>query len=163
MLRIAKFDRYDLVNSPMGDKPAFTIWFSGCTLRCEGCQNPQLWDRDFGELFTVSDIVNIIDLQATRFGIEDVVLLGGEPLDQNIYDMNGLCEQLSSRRYNIWLYTGYEFDEIRPSVKNHCYTIKAGRYIDELRDEAHFPITSNQKVFRKIAGVWKQISIGGNE
>lgn len=133
MLRVAKFDRYDMVNSPLGDKPAFTIWFSGCNKHCEGCQNPELWDSNFGKEFTAPDMMQIINVEHNKLGFEDVVLLGGEPLQQPEDDIIFLCERLHHFGYNIWLYTGYEFEEVSNWLKSYLYTIKCGTYDAKLR------------------------------
>lgn len=161
MLTIAKLDRYDMVNSPLGDKPAFTIWFSGCSMRCDGCQNPELWDKDFGDKIDIPELLKIIQHQKMKLNIEDVVLLGGEPLEQ--LDLPILCKCLADRGYKIWLYTGEEFEDIPDVLKPYLYTIKCGKYKEEYREEGRFPITTNQRVFRNIAGEWKQIDIGGQD
>lgn len=161
MLTIAKLDRYDLINSPLGDKPTFTIWFSGCSFHCQGCQNPQLWDKNFGEKFDVPELLQIISYQTARLNIEDIILLGGEPLEQP--DLPVLCRCLADEGYKIWLYTGYEFDQISDDIKEHLSFIKTGRYEELLREDTQFPITTNQKVFSNIAGDWKQIHFNKEE
>ena len=50
MLRIAKFDRYDLVNNPGDDKASSTSWFGGCSVKCKNCHNPELQAKDKGEI-----------------------------------------------------------------------------------------------------------------
>lgn len=161
-LIIAKLDRCDFINSPNSDTMAFTIWFSGCHFRCKGCHNKQLWYVDSGSVYEVNDLIQIITHETGKYGVNDIVFLGGEPLDQDKSELLKLCIAMNDIGKNIWLYTGYDFDDIPIVIRDLCYTIKCGRYIEELRDESKFPITTNQKVYRKIAGVWKQIDLGGN-
>lgn len=158
MLYVAKLDRYDMVNNPMGKKPAFTIWFSGCHFHCNGCQNQELWDHHFGSRFDANELFNIIKKECDTLDIHDVVLLGGEPLDQLRSSLIQLIRLLHSNHMRIWLYTGYEFEDIDTHILEYLYTVKCGRYDENLRDESSFPITTNQRVFRN-AGGWKQIDI----
>lgn len=159
MLKIAKFDRYDMLNSKGGNKPSFTIWFSGCHFKCKGCQNPELIDGTLGEDFSVRDVISIIRMETTKLDIDDIVLLGGEPLDQNNDDMYNLISTLHSSGKKVWLYTGYEFEDISDYFKKYLYTIKCGRYIEDMRDDSRFPITINQRVFRNFAGDWRKIDL----
>ena len=59
-LFVAKLDRYDMVNNPQCNTACFTIWFAGCNFHCNECQNPQLWDREFGGEWSTSDLYNTI-------------------------------------------------------------------------------------------------------
>lgn len=164
MLKIAKFDRYDLINNPGDDKAAFTLWFSGCSMNCKNCHNPELQSGDRGEEYDVKTVLFAICNECTKQNIDTVVLLGGEPLEQKFEDLNLLVNKLHTYGYKIWLYTGWEFENIPEQIKDKLYTIKCGRYDDNLKCDG-FPSSTNQRVFRKIDDVWKlitqQISIGG--
>lgn len=160
MLSIAKFDRYDLVNNPGDDKAAFTIWFSGCSIKCKNCHNPELQSVDRGSKYDTNAVLFAICNECEKQNIDTVVLLGGEPLEQEIDSLNLLINKLHTYGYKIWLYTGWEFEEIPSFIKNKLYTIKCGPYIDELKCDG-FPSSTNQRLFRKIDNEWQQISIGG--
>ena len=160
MLSITKFDRYDLVNNPGDDKASFTIWFSGCSMKCKNCHNPRLQSKDSGNKYDVRAVLFTICEECTKRNIDTVVLLGGEPLEQNIDDMSILVNKLNMYGYKIWLYTGREFGDVPTQIRDKLYTIKCGPYIDELRRDG-FPSSLNQRVFRKINNVWQQINIGG--
>lgn len=156
MLTVAKFDRYDMVNNPLDTTASFTIWFSGCTFKCKGCYNQQLQDKSFGIEYTPQQISNIIN-KCKHLGIKSVVFIGGEPLQQNINDLLSLCKSLHDDGMNIWLYTGYEFDDVDKSLLQYLYMIKCGRYNEEMKQDG-FPASSNQQVYRLIAGAWENIT-----
>lgn len=160
MLRIAKFDRYDLVNNPGDDKPAFTLWFSGCSMGCKNCHNPVLQSPDKGGEYDIRSVLMVINMECEKSGVDTVVLLGGEPMEQSHRDLLLFLSKLHMQGYKIWLYTGWEFEAIPEQIKNNLYTIKCGPYIDELKCDG-FPSSTNQKVFRKIDNKWQQINIGG--
>lgn len=160
-LRIAKFDRYDLINNPGDDKASFTLWFSGCSMNCPNCHNPELQNKDRGEEYNVKTILFAICNECTKQNLDTVVLLGGEPLEQEFEDLSMLLNKLRIYGYKVWLYTGWEFENIPESIKDSLHTIKCGPYIDELRCDG-FPASTNQRIFRKTDGEWKQIQLGGN-
>lgn len=157
MLTIAKMDRYDLVNTPGDDKPSFTIWFSGCSMKCDGCQNSRLWDITSGQEYGVNDVVYFVCRETELQDINTIVLLGGEPLEQNYESLLKMVTKLDMMGYKIWLYTGFEFEQIPESIKSHLYTIKCGRYDKTLAKEG-FPSSSNQKVYRKTDNKWTEIT-----
>jgi anaerobic ribonucleoside-triphosphate reductase activating protein len=159
-LRIAKFDRYDLVNNPGDDKAAFTIWFSGCSMGCHNCHNPELQSKDRGESYDTRTVLFAVCGECEKQNIDTIVLLGGEPLEQELEDLMMLLNKLHIYGYKIWLYTGWEFENIPNQIKDKLHTIKCGRYMDELKCDG-FPSSTNQRVFRKIDKEWQQISIGG--
>lgn len=159
-LRIAKFDRYDLVNNPGDDKASFTIWFGGCSRNCKNCHNPELQPKDKGGEYNVNTVLFAVCKECDEHGLDTVVLLGGEPLEQDHYELGMLLNKLHRYGYKIWLYTGWEFEDIPEVIKNKLYTIKCGPYVDDLRCDG-FPSSSNQRVFRKTDNEWHQISIGG--
>lgn len=76
--------------------------------------------------------------------IKRISLLGGEPLaDENLNDVLDLVNEirLSFPQKNIWLYSGFTWDEvfdgdneIRKEIISKCDVMIDGRYEDELRD-----------------------------
>lgn len=160
MLRIAKFDRYDLINNPGDDKAAFTIWFGGCSMGCKGCHNPELQPANKGETYDTKTILFAICNECTKQDLDTVVLLGGEPLEQEFEDLSLLVNKLRTYGYKVWLYTGWEFEDIPSAIKDNLYTIKCGRYNEELKCDG-FPSSTNQRIFRKIDNEWVQIQLSG--
>ena len=156
MLTIAKFDRFDIVNNIGEDKPSFTIWFSGCTIRCNECHNKQLWDKSSGNEMAVDNVVDIIVRECHKLNTDTVVLLGGEPLDQELRDLYQLCADIHLHDIRIWLYTGYNYDEIPVVIKECVDVIKCGRYIDELKCDG-FPSSTNQELWERIDGNWVKV------
>ena len=94
-LFVAKLDRYDMVNNPQCNSACFNIWFAGCTFHCEDCQNPHLWDKESGGKWNVADLYSIVIFNCQKFNYNTVVLLGGEPLQQNKDELLSLCQLLS--------------------------------------------------------------------
>ena len=157
MLTVAKFDRYDMVNNPGDTTASFTIWFSGCNLRCKNCHNRKLWDSEYGHKYSATSVAKIIKAECNKLHIKSVVLLGGEPLQQDRQELLSLCQLLYEADLKIWLYTGYELNEIDDDILEYVDTIKCGRYQEELKQDG-FPASSNQQVYRMFDGKFLNIT-----
>ena len=167
MLFIDGMDRYDFTNNPMSDVSSFTLWFAGCTHRCYNCQNPRLWDKYVGTEYSANTTFNLINLHIMRYGKCDVVLLGGEPRQQDSNELILLCKRLHDEMgINIWLYTGYNIVEILngetpvdKSILDYVYIIKCGRYIDDQKGIGRLA-SSNQHFYKRSEdGCWHIIHI----
>jgi anaerobic ribonucleoside-triphosphate reductase activating protein len=157
MLTIAKFDRYDMINNPGDTTASVTIWFSGCTFKCKNCHNKKLWNPKYGTKYNASSVAKIVRAECNKLGLKSVVLLGGEPLQQDRQELLSLCRLLHEAGLKIWLYTGYKFSEIDEDILRYIYTIKCGKYEDELKQDG-FPASSNQKVYRQVDGKFLDIT-----
>lgn len=61
----------------------FTVFLSGCNLRCSCCHNPDTWTRDGAEEFSAEEIVKKATRYKEYFGKEGgITISGGEPLLQ---------------------------------------------------------------------------------
>ena len=109
------------------------IWFSGCTLRCRGCINKHLWDKDVGAYESVAAVLSKVSEYEDIVG---VTLIGGEPLDQTeeLLEFINLCKK---RKLDTVLFTGYEPEELY-GWKREAFELSdvavCGRYDERLRD-----------------------------
>ncbi len=77
------------------------LFFSHCTHRCEGCHNPEAWNKSYGKVFTSEMKDNLIK-QLKRLGTPSVTLSGGDPLsDVNYPEMVDLCREMNENGINI--------------------------------------------------------------
>jgi len=130
------------------------VYITGCdgNPKCEGCHNPELWNFNIQDntLETYEKILNYIkDFDI----IENIMIFGGEPLDQNLKEISNFLFMLKASGKKIWLFTRYEIENIPANIIEHCDYIKTGRYIKELYCEKNewFGInlaTSNQKIHK---------------
>jgi organic radical activating enzyme len=130
------------------------IYFSGCNPpHCKGCQNPELWkfvnENNYIKKF------NDIEEKVKNFNtlIENIMLFGGEPLDQNHDEFLDFLNKLKTLNKTIWLFTRYSIDEVPEDIKTLCDYIKTGRYFPELKtdDNIMYGITlatSNQTIHK---------------
>lgn len=93
-----------------GPHVRYALWVQGCSLRCSGCCNPEMFD-DGGTVVPVATLVEEVARAARDEGVEGITLLGGEPVDQ-AEAVAALCGQLRARGLGVLLFSGYTRDEL---------------------------------------------------
>lgn len=116
---------------------SFVIWTQGCKLRCKGCWNYSMHSFEGGEEISLEDIISKIKDSISKYSINNVTILGGEPLDQ-LEETIKLMHLIKELNIGIILYTGYEKEEIENSSKKRVISyadiLISGRYIEENRN-----------------------------
>ena len=138
-----------------------TIWVSGCTHACPGCQNKHTWK--YGQGHKLDDMVpyhitckeKILNLIGDKH-IDGVTISGGDPLDQSAQALKELAKFISNikKRYpekSIWLYTGYLIEDLNnylhKEVIKNCDVIIDGPYVKEKRNiTIPFRGSTNQRI-----------------
>jgi len=133
------------------DRPCFEIYISGCTRKCKGCHNIELANFDYGtEIENMQEWINKFLLTKEAF-FDIISITGGDILCQPEEKAYEFIDRLSHTFPNkeIWVFTGEDdFRNIPNWMKERCDVIKYGSYKEELKVNK-FPITSNQKIWRK--------------
>ena len=113
-----------------------SLYVSGCSIRCKGCQNSAAWDFASGIPYTAATEAEILEALAKPY-VNHLSILGGEPMDQDQEALVSLVEKVKQLypEKDIWCWTGYEFEDIRncPLTK-YLDIIVCGCYIEEQRD-----------------------------
>ena len=134
-----------------------TFFTQGCPHRCSGCHNPETWDFEGGEEFTVETLNKIIH-GLTANGIQrNFCVMGGEPLcDENAFLTNLVIQEVKERvpEAKIYIWSGYTYDELlqknHPQVRaalNSADVLIDGPFIEEQRDITLFMRgSSNQRI-----------------
>jgi anaerobic ribonucleoside-triphosphate reductase activating protein len=85
----------------------FAVWVQGCSIRCPGCCNPEMFDARRGEPTSIDDLVAKIP-----DGVEGITLLGGEPFEQAAGGA-ALARAAVARGLTVMIFSGYRLAEIR--------------------------------------------------
>jgi len=82
------------------------VWVQGCSLRCAGCCNPEMFDARRGEPMA-------IDVIAARIpeSVEGITLLGGEPFEQAA-GCAALARAAKVRGLTVMVFTGFTRAEL---------------------------------------------------
>lgn len=130
------------------DGPGFrtSIYLAGCAHACPGCHNPQSWNPEGGDIMTLSEIMDIV-----RDEDFDVSLSGGDPLF-NPESVRNLIEALKQDGRNVWIFTGFRWEEIMASEKLRdavelADVVVDGPFVESLRNpDLLFRGSSNQRL-----------------
>ena len=100
---------YAISHETEGPGKRFTIWVQGCSIRCKGCWNKDLWNFAGGKEYEINELVDIILKHKDE--IDGITLVGGEPLDQ-VEEVLMLMQKMRKMELSVVLYTGYDLHEI---------------------------------------------------
>ena len=129
-----------------GEGIRFAIFMQGCLRNCKGCHNPDTHDLNGGKIIDTSEIIDAIKKNPLLTGI---TLTGGEPLLQ-IAPALELAKTAKNLNLNVWLYTGYKFEEIPEDAQellNFVDVVVDGEFVEELRDlTLDFRGSKNQRI-----------------
>lgn len=87
----------------------YCIWVQGCSIRCKGCFNVEMWDKRGGTEYKVSEIINEIAMQGED--IEGITILGGEPFEQPMAVLQ-LVKRCKKLGYGSIVFTGFVYEEL---------------------------------------------------
>lgn len=130
------------------------LWVSGCEMRCPACHNPETHDKDSGILFDKQAEIELLNELKYDY-ISGITFTGGHPLMEcNRPEILRLVKKIKKLypNKNIWLYTGYTWEEIQdiPSCKEIVDLIDVlvdGRFVLYLKDTSlHWKGSKNQRV-----------------
>ena len=81
---IGYYHSYEITGSVNGPGIRFTLYLSGCPLRCQYCQNPDMWTMHNGRRVTVGRMLDEVAKYASfiRTAHGGITVSGGEPMLQ---------------------------------------------------------------------------------
>ena len=131
----------DLQSDSIVDGPGLraVLWTQGCSHHCQNCQNPQTWDFEGGALVPISEVKKAIDELEGQTGF---TFSGGDPMFQEDA-CNEIAQYVKEKGLNIWVYTGFTFEELMKLAKSKPIYLDFlskidilvdGRFIEEEKD-----------------------------
>lgn len=130
------------------------IWITGCDRKCKNCFQPHSHDFNTGVKFDEKAKEELLRDNYSDW-CSGITFLGGEPLHpNNRIEVINLLQEIKEKfpNKNIWLYTGYTWEEIisdetMKNVLKYVDILCDGPYIDELRNiDLKWVGSSNQRV-----------------
>lgn len=115
------------------------LFVSGCTNHCKECFNPETWNFEYGQEFTIDTENEILDKLKPDY-INGLTVLGGEPFEPK--NQRVLVEFLKRVKQHfpnkpIWCYSGFRLDDeiLNSTAYPYCeVTLDMLKYIDVLVD-----------------------------
>ena len=143
-----KYNVLRIIRGTTVDGPGFrtAIYLAGCVHQCPECHNPQSWNPHSGNEMTLEELMKIVEEEDF-----DVTLSGGDPL-YNPESTAILVNALKKQKRNVWVYTGFSWEEILADPKlinsiKEADVVVEGRFINNLKDpDLPFRGSSNQRI-----------------
>ena len=132
----------------LGPGKRIGIWFDGCSHRCNGCSNPELWD--FIERYNISidNVIQLIKSIADENSVDGFTITGGDPFEQ-AEDLEDLLERITEFSSDIIVYTGYDYAFLYSkysSVLKKIAVLIEGEYVEEKNNNCFMRGSSNQNI-----------------
>lgn len=133
-----------------GDGVRIVIFFSGCKHYCQGCHNKKTWNYNYGEEFSDKYIEQIKKHLKNPY-IKGITISGGDLLcnpDSVVEYYITLLRGLLNENQDIWVYTGYKFEDIRKKkYLKYIDVLIDGKFDSDLYDpELRYRGSSNQRI-----------------
>ncbi len=139
-LNSIKFNR-SLVDGP-GVRTV--VFFQGCDIHCEDCQNKSTWDMMSGTQVEVIELASLLKKEVIN---KKITFSGGEPLMQ----ANALIELVKMLDgFDIAVYTGHEIEDVPSELLEHINYIKTGPFKKELKTTITPYVGSTNQKFRRV-------------
>lgn len=140
----------------------YAVWVQGCSVRCPGCCNPQMFDANRGRAVDVATLAQDITSKAD---IEGLTVLGGEPSDQ-LAAVTELAQRVAEQGLGVIVFSGRRRDELEaltgfPRLWQTLDTLVDGRFEASRQDTTRrFVGSTNQTLHHRTPryadpGLWR--------
>ena len=151
---------YPDVNNGLGCRA--TLWVSGCSHHCKGCQNKETWDKKSGRVFSKEDKDKLFEILSKPY-IKGLTLSGGDPLDtfDEVLQLVKEIRNTFGSTKDIWLYTGYTLEQINNSEKKEIlpyinYLVDGPFELDKRDITLKFRGSTNQIIWENKDGKFEK-------
>ena len=143
-----------------GPRMRTSIYLSGCFHRCKGCHNPESWRLENGKDMENSEIIE--EIRKSDHG--RITITGGDGLCYQYRELLGFLKELKKEipEVNIWLYTGYTWEELiddvdRKEILLYLDVLVDGRFEESLKSkDCLFRGSTNQRLIMVQESLSKQ-------
>ena len=139
----------DIMHSSSVDGTGFrdVLFVNYCPHRCDGCHNPETWEKSNGRDVSLRDVYD--DLMESSF--TNVTFSGGEPFCQ-AEELYTLACAIKEGGKSIWIYSGFTFeqlvaDPVKLKLLEKCDVLVDGRFDKNLTElNLKFRGSTNQRI-----------------
>ena len=136
----------------LGQGKRIGIWVCGCTRKCPGCSNPELWERQQKYEISLPHLEKLIYDIVFVHEVDGFTITGGEPVEQ-AKELSELITFMKSLNEDILMYTGYSLEELQKNPSDDIKSILAsiavlidGKYIEERNTGVLIRGSDNQRI-----------------
>lgn len=121
------------------------IWFCGCSRRCKGCSNPELWKKRDKYKISIDSVLKLIHQISDVNPVDGFTITGGDPMEQ-LDELPLFIKKLKAISEDILVYTGFKIEELTENQLKNISVLIDGRYIEALNDNSLLRGSSNQRI-----------------
>ena len=132
----------------LGPGKRIGIWFNGCSHRCPGCSNPELWETQDRYKTTLETLMRLIEHICHNHTVDGFTLTGGDPFAQ-VTALKQLLPELAKFSTDILVYTGFDYEEVLqkyPALLSQIGVLIDGKYIQERNNGVVLRGSDNQRI-----------------
>lgn len=148
----------DILYSTSVDGTGFrdVLYVNYCPHHCEGCHNPETWDKSNGKDIPLAEVYD----KLTESSITNITFSGGEPFEQ----AEALAMLAQAIKQNtgktIWVYSGYTYEQIIADEKKRkllelCDVLVDGKYE---KDNTELNMRFRGSLNQRIIDIQKSLS-----
>lgn len=150
-----RIHRMEISEGANGPGRRLVYWVQGCSLRCPGCANVEMWPPDHPNAYDEEPFFLTMEANDLQHKLEGITITGGEPFEQprdELYDLVWYAQQI---KLSVVVFTGYTWAELHISSNPNSYTRKllddidvliAGPYRQDLPKGQPMCASANQRV-----------------
>lgn len=134
-------------SSVNGDGIRYTIFLSGCNIKCDGCHSPHTHNPEYGGRRNIIDI--FYDIYSRRKYIDGVSISGGEPTLQS-EPLIELLKLLKLFDFNVWLWSGHKMEQLKltfPNILKYVDVVIDGKFEKSAPTKKPYRGSENQRMF----------------
>ena len=146
--------QYPIYN--LGPGRRLGIWTQGCSLHCDGCLSPLLWDQQGGQRVNVERLAE--DIIAVQAHFDGITITGGEPFEQ-YKPLLVFCSILKSYTdLDIFVFSGYTLAELVALYPDQSFMtvldyLLDGHYKQNAHENQNVRGSSNQELYKFEQGI----------
>lgn len=138
-----------IINTSIVDGPGVrtVLMIQGCSMKCYNCHNQIAQSKGNGYTYNIDRLIKKLELICLN---KKITISGGEPMEQYSSVLE-LVRKLDILGFDICIYTGWEINQVPPEIFNYINYIKAGAFINSLKDTSFIFFGSSNQQFFKIS------------
>lgn len=132
----------------LGPGKRIGIWLAGCEHHCDGCSNPELWEKKQKYKTNLESVMLMIKSLVKGRHIDGFTITGGDPFFQ-VDALYELLDEIEHINDDILVYTGYSYEDIKHThsvLLDKIAVLIDGKYEREKNDGSFLRGSSNQRI-----------------
>lgn len=136
----------------LGPGKRIAIWAAGCSKRCQGCANPELWEGQAYPEIELHQLKAALDalFEKAEGQVDGITISGGEPFEQ-AEELFQLVSYLKEKTEDILIFSGRKREELLQDMVSSCIlneiaVLVDGAYIESQNEGEVLRGSQNQTI-----------------